>query len=135
MPPPRKILCCIFAVLVVHSASGVDVASPAKRDQPIVITHDAGEVIQAIFGVYADNRVEWSTLPDVHFARGETQTIMVAPPGDYVIVTGEPSTERPVVRQAAITVPAFFTIRSRPDCAAISGPPWLISHDISRETS
>lgn len=89
-----RILCCILAALVVHSASGVDVASPAKRDQPIVITHDAGEVIQAIFGVYTNGNVEWSTLPDVHFARGETQTIMVAPPGDYVIVTGERTTVR-----------------------------------------
>lgn len=92
--PIRKILCCIFAALVASVTSGVDVASPAKRDQPIVITHDAGEVIQAIFGIYSNGNVEWSTLPDVHFARGETQTIMVAPPGDYVIVTGERTTVR-----------------------------------------
>lgn len=56
-----------------------------KRDRPIVIEHDAGEVVSALF---VSESGEWQTLPDDHFVRGETRTILVGPVGQYLLTTG-----------------------------------------------
>ena len=77
-----------FAILLTL-ATGITVPSVNKRDRPIVIEHGAGETVQAVFGSVVDGAMVWQTLSDDHFSRGESQTIMVAPPGDYVVTTGD----------------------------------------------
>ena len=77
-----------FALLMLL-ASGISVPAVNKRDRPIVIEHGAGETVQAVFGTVVDGAMVWQTLSDDHFSRGESQTIMVAPPGDYVVTTGD----------------------------------------------
>ena len=77
-----------FALLMLL-ASGISVPAVNKRDRPIVIEHGAGETVQAVFGTVVNGAMVWQTLSDDHFSRGESQTIMVAPPGDYVVTTGD----------------------------------------------
>lgn len=66
----------------------VDVAPVQKRDTPIVIKHEAGQTINAVF---VDSVGAWKFLPDSHFMRGETQTVMAGPPGQYLITAGDSS--------------------------------------------
>lgn len=65
--------------------SKVDAPSIGKRDQPIRINHPAGAKVQAI---YVAGGV-WSYLAEGHFQRFDTHTVFAAPPGDYLITTGD----------------------------------------------
>ena len=70
--------------------AAVTVPAVNKRDQPIAVEHESGAKVQAIFAfVDAGGSVVWQTLPDDHFKRGDTETILAAPPGEYVITTGD----------------------------------------------
>lgn len=63
--------------------------SVVKRDRPLKINHPAGTKIQAIFANAEQGVVSWVYLSEDHFERSSTFTIFVAPPGDYLITTGE----------------------------------------------
>ena len=66
-------------------AAAIDVAPINKRDQPVVITHDPGEIVNAI---YISGEGEWQFLPEAHFTRSEIKTVMAGPPGQYLLTTG-----------------------------------------------
>ena len=70
-------------------AQAVDVAPVQKRDRPIVIKHESGETVNAIYGRVQAGKVVWEFLPDDHFHRGDTQTVMAGPIGEYIITTGD----------------------------------------------
>lgn len=79
-----------FAALVVPVAGEVEVASVVQRDTPTPIQHESGVTIQAIFGqINEDGSFTWEYLPDKHFIRQDTITYFAAPPGEYLIVSGE----------------------------------------------
>jgi hypothetical protein len=64
----------------------VSVGPLQKRDTPVVIEHKAGDVVNAVF-VDADG--QWKFLADKHFERSESRTIFAAPPGQYLLTTGD----------------------------------------------
>lgn len=78
----------VLAVLVglCSVLHAVEVEPVNKRDTPIVIGHEAGQKINAIF---VDSDGSWRTLPDEHFRRGNTETIFSGPPGQYLITAGD----------------------------------------------
>lgn len=91
----------IWLLLLCGGAFGqglVEAPSISKRDQPIKINHPEGAKIQAIYALVAGEKVEWLFLPEDHFVRGETHTILAAPPGDYLVTAGD-STIIKVVEQ------------------------------------
>lgn len=61
----------------------------AKRDQPVRINHPPGIKIQAIYADLASGVVTWSYLSEDHFQRADTYTVFAAPPGDYLVTTGD----------------------------------------------
>lgn len=67
----------------------VEAPSVAKRDRPVVINHPDGAEIQAIYARVTGGAVVWEYLPDDHFVRTPTQTIFSAPPGDYLVTSGD----------------------------------------------
>ena len=67
----------------------VDSPSIAKRDRPVKVNHPAGAKIQAIYANVVSGAVMWVYLPEEHFERSDTQTIFAAPPGDYLITSGD----------------------------------------------
>lgn len=67
----------------------VESPSIAKRDRPVKVNHPAGAKIQAIYANVVGGVVTWVYLPDDHFERGDTQTIFAAPPGDYLVTSGD----------------------------------------------
>jgi hypothetical protein len=69
--------------------SFVQSPSVVKRDRPLKINHPAGTKIQAIFANAERGVVSWVYLSEDHFDRSSTFTIFVAPPGEYLITTGE----------------------------------------------
>lgn len=69
--------------------SAIQSPSIVKRDRPLKINHPAGTKIQAIFATVEQGVVSWSYLSEDHFDRSDTFTIFVAPPGDYLVTTGD----------------------------------------------
>ncbi|MEM1224591.1 MAG: hypothetical protein AAGJ40_02780 [Planctomycetota bacterium] len=98
-------MCRFLAACVLLSIAGfavaVDVEPINKRDTPITIRHEAGEVIRAIF---VDSSGEWKTLGDEHFRRGELETTFAAPPGQYLLTAGDSTIVR-VVEEGKPTPP------------------------------
>lgn len=78
-----------FAQDVVSVNNRVDAPSVGKRDRPIRINHPEGAKIQAIYANTDQGIVKWAFLPEEHFERTPTFTIFVAPPGDFLITTGD----------------------------------------------
>jgi len=80
----------LLAILLGGAAFG-QVTSPSisKVHRPLVIEHESGAKVQAIFAKVAGGAVVWESLADEHFVRRGTETIMVAPVGEYVITTGD----------------------------------------------
>ena len=70
-------------------SQGITIPSINKRDLPIVIEHEVGAKVEAIFARVSGGAIVWETLSDEHFVRRDSETIMVAPAGEYVITTGE----------------------------------------------
>lgn len=64
----------------------IEVDPIQQRDRPVVIKHAAGQTVTAMF--CNPGAGTWQTLPDSHFVRSETQTVLVAPPGEYVLTLG-----------------------------------------------
>lgn len=83
--------CCTtsFAQDVVSVNNRVDAPAVGKRDRPIRINHPENAKVQAIFANTEGGVVKWSFLPEEHFERTPTFTIFVAPPGDFLITTGD----------------------------------------------
>lgn len=71
------------------TSTKVEAPSIGKRDQPIKINHPSGAKVQAIFANVSSGNVVWSYLSEDHFERSETYTVFAAPPGDYLITTGD----------------------------------------------
>lgn len=67
----------------------ITVPSIVKVDRPFVVEHAEGAEVQAIFAVAGRGGIVWQSLGDEHFIRRETETIIAAPAGDYLITTGE----------------------------------------------
>lgn len=79
-------LIVVFLTLGFSSlATAIDVSPINKRDQPVVITHDPGETVNAI---YISGEGEWKFLPESHFTRLDGTTVMAGPPGQYLLTTG-----------------------------------------------
>jgi hypothetical protein len=81
-----------FAVAVPQeklTENSVQAPSVVKRDRPLKINHPAGVKVQAIYASLDQGVVSWVYMSEDHFDRSETFTIFVAPPGDYMITTGE----------------------------------------------
>jgi len=74
---------------IVSVNNRVDAPSVGKRDRPIKINHPEGAKVQAIFANTDGGVVKWSFLPEEHFERTPNFTIFVAPPGDFLITTGD----------------------------------------------
>lgn len=81
----------VFALLCASVVADDRVSAPsvAKRDTPVRINHPAGAKVQAIYAVVNGASTTWTYLPDDHFERNETYTVFAAPPGDYLITTGD----------------------------------------------
>ena len=94
----RPIAVCLLLAGAVVAQDVVTAPSVAKRDQPIKINHPAGAQVQAIYAQVTEGVVVWSFLADEHFQRAEAYTIFAAPPGDYLITTGD-STILKIVQQ------------------------------------
>jgi hypothetical protein len=84
-----SVLAALLSAPLCVYGQGVDVPSVGKRDRPIVIGHDEGVTVSAIFARIVNDQVVWNTLPDEHFVRREKETILVAPAGEYIVTTGE----------------------------------------------
>lgn len=67
----------------------VEAPSVNKRDRPITINHPEGATIQAIFAKVVRGNVVWEYLGDDHFDRKPDRTIFAAPPGEYLITSGD----------------------------------------------
>jgi hypothetical protein len=78
-----------FAQDVVTVNNRVDAPAVGKRDRPIRINHPEGAKVQAIYANTDQGVVRWSFLPEDHFERTPKFTIFVAPPGDFLITTGD----------------------------------------------
>jgi len=68
---------------------GISVSPINKVNRPFVVEHDAGAKVQAIFAAQSGGSVVWQSLPEEHFVRRETETIVAAPAGDYLITIGD----------------------------------------------
>lgn len=69
--------------------TSISVPSIVKTDRPFVVEHASGADVQAIFAVAGADGITWQSLADEHFIRRDTETIIAAPAGDYLITTGE----------------------------------------------
>jgi hypothetical protein len=78
-----------FAQDIVSVNNRVDAPAVGKRDRPIRINHPEGAKVQAIYARTEQGIVKWSFLPEDHFERTPSFTIFVAPPGDFLITTGD----------------------------------------------
>lgn len=88
----RAFKCIAFCLLVAGTAVSQDsVSAPTigKRDEQNKVNHPADAKIQAIHAYVNGGQIVWMYLPEKHFAREETHTWIVAPPGDYFITTGD----------------------------------------------
>jgi hypothetical protein len=88
----RALKCIAFCLLLAGTAvsqDSVSAPSVAKRDKPIKINHPSGAKVQAIYARTESGVVVWSFLADEHFERADTYTVFAAPPGDYLITTGD----------------------------------------------
>lgn len=83
-----KHLLTVLIVAVCTAAFAVDTPTVVKRDQPVVIEHEVGQTINAIFGAVEGGSFTWKFLPEQHYIRTETKTYFAAPPGEYIIVVG-----------------------------------------------
>ncbi|MEO1528703.1 MAG: hypothetical protein AAFX06_25050 [Planctomycetota bacterium] len=75
--------------LGLYADEAVKAPSVNKRDRPITIQHPEGAKVQAIFANVVEGRVVWQFLPDEHFTREAKKTVFAAPPGEYLITTGD----------------------------------------------
>lgn len=80
-----------FLAILLGGAAFGQVTSPSisKVHRPLVIEHETGAKVQAIFAKVVSGAVVWESLADEHFVRRDSETIMVAPVGEYVITTGD----------------------------------------------
>ena len=78
----------VWLILCTACVTAVEVEPIQKRDTPIVITHGEGETVNAVFVTPGG---AWEFLADNHFRRGDTETIMAGPPGQYLVTTGDSS--------------------------------------------
>jgi hypothetical protein len=82
-------LCCLSANAQEAAKYKVESPSVARRDRPVRVNHPAGAKIQAIYANVVAGTVTWVYLPEEHFDRGETHTVFAAPPGDYLLTSGD----------------------------------------------
>ena len=86
----KTILCGIIVTCGFAVACGVDVPPVNERDVPFTVKHEAGAIVSAYFIVVDDAGVPtWQKLDDKHFTRGDTETVVAAPPGEYAFTTGD----------------------------------------------
>lgn len=55
---------------------------------PFQIDHPDDAIIKALYAKVENGKVSWKTLPDKHFKRYKSYSVMSAPPGDYLITIG-----------------------------------------------
>lgn len=84
-----KHLLTVLMLATCSAAFAVDASTVVKRDQPIVVDHESGQTINAIFGAVEGGVFVWKFLPEQHFIRGDVKTYFAAPPGEYIIVVGD----------------------------------------------
>lgn len=67
---------------------GLSVEPIQEEHVPFEIQHPEGADIKALYAKVEKGRIAWKTLPEKHYKRYVTYTVMSAPPGDYLITIG-----------------------------------------------
>lgn len=85
----RVALICLLCSTCLADPPALNLPAIIKRDRPVVVEHSPGVKISAIFGAVEHGSFVWKMLPEEHFFRGETKTFFAAPPGEYIVITGD----------------------------------------------